>query len=281
MKLEKLNDNQIRCTLNKSDLDKRELRLSELAYGSAKARALFRDMIQQASIELGFEADNIPLMIEAIPISNECLVLVVTKVEDPDELDTRFSRFSTPFDDEDTEEDYSPNVIDADISDADTFDEESLSFGDSLEEDLSFDSSSDKGTDRQTADDALDLIAPFTQAIAQAKKEVLRKKQEASKKKHNLQIYTFSNLDTITQLSSFLTPFYTGGSRLYKDVSGKTYYLLLMKEQCEREIFKRACIIASDYGTSMSASYSTLSYFDEHFQPVFRENALETLNQLN
>ena len=34
MKLEKLNDNQIRCTLNKSDLDKRELRLSELAYGS-------------------------------------------------------------------------------------------------------------------------------------------------------------------------------------------------------------------------------------------------------
>lgn len=281
MKLEKLNDNQIRCTLNKSDLDKRELRLSELAYGSAKARALFRDMIQQASIELGFEADNIPLMIEAIPISNECLVLVVTKVEDPDELDTRFSRFSTPFDDEDTEEDYSPNVIDTDISDADTFDEESLSFGDSLEEDFSFDSSSDKGTDRQTADDALDLIAPFTQAIAQAKKEVLRKKQEASKKKHNLQIYTFSNLDTITQLSSFLTPFYTGGSRLYKDVSGKTYYLLLMKEQCEREIFKRACIIASDYGTSMNASYSTLSYFDEHFQPVFRENALETLNQLN
>ncbi len=29
-------------------------------------------------------------MIEAIPISNDCLVLVVTKVEDPDELDTRF-----------------------------------------------------------------------------------------------------------------------------------------------------------------------------------------------
>lgn len=100
MKLEKLNDNQIRCTLSKSDLDKRKLRLSELAYGSAKARALFRDMIQQASIELGFEAENIPLMIEAIPISNDCLVLVMTKVEDPDELDTRFSRFSSPIDDE-------------------------------------------------------------------------------------------------------------------------------------------------------------------------------------
>ena len=96
MKLEKLNDNQIRCTLSKSDLDKRELRLSELAYGSPKARALFRDMIQQASVELDFDAENIPLMIEAIPISSDCLVLVVTKVEDPEELDTRFSRFSNP-----------------------------------------------------------------------------------------------------------------------------------------------------------------------------------------
>ena len=82
------------CTLSKEDLSQRQLHLSELAYGSEKAKELFRDMMQQASIELGFEADNIPLMIEAIPISNDCLVLVVTKVEDPDELDTRFSRFS-------------------------------------------------------------------------------------------------------------------------------------------------------------------------------------------
>ncbi len=280
MKLEKLNDNQIRCTLNKSDLDKRELRLSELAYGSAKARALFRDMIQQASIELGFETDNIPLMIEAIPISNECLVLVVTKVEDPDELDTRFSRFSSPFDEEDFDDDYSSDVIDAELSDDDAYEEEALSFGDGPEEALSFESSSDKDS-RQAADDALDLIAPFTQAIAQAKKEVLRKKKEASKKKTNLQIYTFSNLDTIAQLSAFLTPFYTGESRLYKDTAGKTYYLFLIKNQCEHEIFRRACTIASDYGTAVNSSYSTLSYFEEHFQSVFRENALETLNQLN
>jgi len=33
-------------------------------------------------------------MIEAIPVSPDCLILIVTKVEDPEELDTRFSRFS-------------------------------------------------------------------------------------------------------------------------------------------------------------------------------------------
>ena len=69
MKIERINDNQIRCTLTKKDLADRQIKLSELAYGTEKAKALFRDMMQQASFECGFDAEDIPLMIEAIPIS--------------------------------------------------------------------------------------------------------------------------------------------------------------------------------------------------------------------
>ncbi|MBP7319863.1 MAG: adaptor protein MecA, partial [Lachnospiraceae bacterium] len=68
MKIEKVNDNQIRCTLTKGDLADRQLKLSELAYGNEKSKELFREMMQQAAYEFGFEADNIPLMIEAIPL---------------------------------------------------------------------------------------------------------------------------------------------------------------------------------------------------------------------
>ena len=96
MKIEKINDNQIRCTLTKEDLDSHQIRISELAYGTEKAKRLFRDMMQQAQIQFGFEADNIPLMIEAIPINAESIILIITKVEDPEELDTRFSKFA-PF----------------------------------------------------------------------------------------------------------------------------------------------------------------------------------------
>ena len=280
MKLEKLNDNQIRCTLSKSDLDKRELRLSELAYGSPKARALFRDMIQQASIELGFDAENIPLMIEAIPISSDCLVLVVTKVEDPEELDTRFSRFSSPASD-----DYDDSAFDSSVSFEeeydDDFDEGVLAFSDNdSEEELPFGGSSDAEQGDLSIDSALDLIAPFTHAIAQAKKEVLRKRQEFSNKKNGIQIYSFRNLDTITVLSSFLTPFFHGESRLYKDISSNLYYLFLFRDEEHPDTFKRACTIASDYGTLLPSSYSTLSYFEEHHCEIFRENALETLRQL-
>ena len=47
-------------------------------------------MMQQASFDFGFEAEDIPLMIEAIPASADSIVLIITKVEDPEELDTRF-----------------------------------------------------------------------------------------------------------------------------------------------------------------------------------------------
>ena len=39
MKIEKISDTQIRCTLTKEDLDSHQIRISELAYGTSKASA--------------------------------------------------------------------------------------------------------------------------------------------------------------------------------------------------------------------------------------------------
>ena len=72
MKIEKVNDHQIRCTLTRDDLAKRDLKITELAYGTDKAKELFQDMMQQANIAFGFDAEDTPLMIEAIPINSEC-----------------------------------------------------------------------------------------------------------------------------------------------------------------------------------------------------------------
>ena len=77
MKIERTSENQIRCTLNKHDLMERQLKISELAYGSDKAKELFRDIMEQANIDLGFDADDIPLMIEAIPTSRDSIKLII------------------------------------------------------------------------------------------------------------------------------------------------------------------------------------------------------------
>lgn len=95
MKIERISDNQIRCTLNKSDLLDREIKISELAYGTEKAQELFKDMMQQASFEFGFEVNDVPLMIEAIPLSTDSIMLIITKVDDPDDLDAKFANLAS------------------------------------------------------------------------------------------------------------------------------------------------------------------------------------------
>ena len=137
MKIEKVNENQIRCTLTKEDLADRQIKLSELAYGSEKAKTLFRDMIEQANDEFGFEVADIPVMVEAIPLSGETIILQITKVEYPEELDTRFSKFS-------------------EAEDVDDYDRES-------EKELF--------SDVQAADEVLDIVKEVPQKATKAKKQ--------------------------------------------------------------------------------------------------------------
>ena len=59
MKIEKMNENQIRCTLTKQDLADRQINLREFAYGSEKAKGLFHDMIQQANYEFGLDRKSV------------------------------------------------------------------------------------------------------------------------------------------------------------------------------------------------------------------------------
>ena len=119
MRIERISDNQIRCILSKNDLMERHLKISELAYGTEKAKELFRDMMEQASIDFGFETDDIPIMIEAIPTARDSIILVITKVEDPEEFEEKFSHFRPSdgdlddmvFQDEDEDSDDLPDEL--------------------------------------------------------------------------------------------------------------------------------------------------------------------------
>ena len=93
MKIERISDNQIRCTLNKEDLEGKETLLSELAFGSEKAKGLFRELMNKAATELGFEtSEDNPLMVEAIPVSKECLILVITRVDNPEDFREHYKK---------------------------------------------------------------------------------------------------------------------------------------------------------------------------------------------
>ena len=81
MKAERINQNQIRFTLGAEDLKNRDIKLSELSYGSDKTKALFQDMMNTAKTEFGFDFSAQPIMIEAVPLPSGSIRITITKVQ--------------------------------------------------------------------------------------------------------------------------------------------------------------------------------------------------------
>ncbi|MSS62902.1 adaptor protein MecA [Velocimicrobium porci] len=270
MKIEKISDNQIRCTLSKKDLVDRELRISELAYGTEKAKALFRDMIQQASYQFGFEADDIPLMIEAIPVSSECLILVITKVEDPDELDTRFSKFSPEQDD---------NEFTIEDDDDDTaYADEVLNCFDQLNELI--DGVVDDSTKTEDNDNEQIDFIPLPEAISG--KKTKKTKNEETLKPVSVQtnltkVFSFHNLEEVIVLAEHIAHTYDGVNSLYKDPIRKAYYLVIDKSEHTPEEFNKVCNIISEYGKAERTTYATPAYYEEHFECIVKNKAIQIL----
>jgi len=93
MRINKINDNQIKCILTQQDLEDRHLNLREMSYNSAEIRKLFAEVIRIAYNNFGFDAQNVPLKIDVIPLRTSA-VLFITKVEEPEELNPSYSHFS-------------------------------------------------------------------------------------------------------------------------------------------------------------------------------------------
>lgn len=274
MHIEKINDHQIRCTLNQKDLSDRELRISELAYGSEKAKALFRDMMQQASYEFGFEAEDIPLMVEAIPMYPDSLVLVITKVDDPDELDTRFSRFTDDDDDfEHTDDDDMDNVFtieEEDMSDIDLFDSDILMESDTPSTDTSSTGLSDDNSHNQSDGDFISL----SEALGM---EHRPKTKDYTASRDVIKIFSFQSLRDLTSLAEYLVYTYYGSNTVYKDEKSGLYYLIAHKSEHSPEEFNKICNVMSEYGRPVHNMYASHSYYEEHYEPLIQEHALQVL----
>ena len=241
MKIEKLNENQIRCTLTKEDLASRQLKLSELAYGTEKAKNLFRDMMQQANYEFGFEAEDIPLMIEAVPLNGECIVLIITKVEDPEELDTRFSRFAP-----------------------------------SVHEDADFEKEADSA---DSDDEVMDLFQKV-QSAGTDSMELAADTEPTQAGQTLLRLFAFSSMRPVLSLSTGLQLPFSGESKLYKDRKNEQYLLLLSAMSEDVLAFSKLCNYISEYGSLLRILPTTEAYLTEHCDVIIAEDALEVLGTI-
>ncbi|PGT87146.1 genetic competence negative regulator [Bacillus sp. AFS040349] len=90
MRLERLNYDKIKIFLTTDDLHDRGLTKEDLWKDSLKVHQLFRDMMNEASVELGFEAHG-PIAVEVYSLHAQGMVIIVTNSKDSDDLDDDFS----------------------------------------------------------------------------------------------------------------------------------------------------------------------------------------------
>lgn len=244
MKIERLSDNQIKCTLTRQDLEERKMRLSELVYGSEKAQELFKDMLHMAAIECGFDGEEMPIMVEAIPSSKGSLVLIITKVDSPEELDTRFSRF-TPAPEKNNDN-------------SNAFSEEALQGIDSDREAVNelFDTTGEhKGKSKKNSD----------------KKSGEDNQAEATK----YRAFRFESIEHLGQFANAVNGSYRGKSSLYKDNSSGKYYLVLFVKGNTAKNFNLICNVASEYSSVLKLT--SIMFYNEHYKLIAKDDAIERL----
>lgn len=249
MKIEKISDTQIRCTLNREDLISHEIKLSELAYGSEKAKVLFHDMIEQAKEAFGFEAENYPLMIEAIPVSPDCIILIITKVDNPEDIDNKFAGLEPP------DDSFVPTEED------DVMDLEHL-----IEDSLADKSKTDK-------------FIPMSETLEglKNKKEQVEKIEEPAKRAHV--IFSFKNWTEAAAAAEAYTSPTQFDSEFYKRTKDGTYLLCLSTDDEHDTEFVRLCNLLSEYGQRERTNASGFSYLTEHCELIIKERALLILAQ--
>ena len=80
MKIEKITENKIRIVLNIDDLAKKNIDIQSLIKNTDITQDFFRNLLKQAQKEVGFEADDSKLLIEAFMTSEGFFVLTFTKI---------------------------------------------------------------------------------------------------------------------------------------------------------------------------------------------------------
>ena len=274
MKIERLSENKIRCTLDRADLEEKKIMISELAYGSEKARELFAELMKQAEEEVGFEVDSTPIMIEAIPDRSGNLILNITKVDNPEELDVKFSRFTGASDGE-----YSGEISEDDID---------ISNNDTLEE-------ASDGLDDETPDELGKDMVPLNNFLKELKNQVEGRRDQENdvpavgptnparipkSEEISRAVYAFKSLRDVIKVSHMVRKIYHSTNTLYKNERDGKYYLFLECDYDRKSDFVKTCSLLDEFAVQCRFTYATKDFFGEHFKLIRKNSALQILSTL-
>ena len=175
-------------------------------------------------------------------------MLIITKVEDPEELDTRFSKFAPS----------------------------SISEWDAKKKDIS--------NKLEGADTLLDLLGKmkekFGSATASDTDESTAPSETADTHTSELRLFSFATMEGVLKAAHLLDTMYSGSNTLYKDPGENIYILALSQSEHTTRDFNRICNMLSEYGTLEVSSGATLAFLEEHCEILVSANAVQELSKI-
>lgn len=243
MKIEKIDENSIALILNNEELRNRNLKMSDLSYGSEKAKDLLVEVMNLAKVEVGFTPDA-PLAVEAVPLKDGDIKIIVTKVFNPDELDARYSRF-TPM----KNEKVPFSIMQMLESTIDKF-EEALKQGNT------------RGIDEVNNVEKLE-ITKGTDQIAIFEFDEIDKASDACR-----------NVNSYDYVSVFYKDEKNKKFYLVLSISGNVPKLTM-------DDFNKVCNTLAEYGTRIRGKVGmNQAYYEEHYKIIIKEDAVNKLSRL-
>ena len=250
MKFEKINDRQICCIISSQDLINNQIKLSELAFGSAKAKAFFRNLMMKAKNDCGFDGLNSPLMIEAVPQPPDSLKLIITKMNDNY---NNFNNNNEPFEPEREKR----NELHFEGVDS------ILNLIKNMKEPKSGNSSA-----KSTAEGLLNALGIFPEDAGSSDSSVPEKVIEA---------FRFADMESVILAAKALKDVYDGENSLYTETAQSTYLLTVRCVDETPEEFNKICNILTEYSLPVHCSESGENYLREHGNEMIADNALQIL----
>ena len=292
MEMARVSDTQIRFILDKDDLDKKDMDFKDLAFSSDKANKLFKELLSIAQVSLGFELNGEPIVVEAVPLGDGRVMLMVNKV---DKDDTRHDRLARLAGLEDMDMSMFEHV---ELTDERYEDSEELEDSDDMLFDMD---QNDEDADTEEEEDVAEKVEPsvtrpraktpeeINGAVENLLKGIMNNSDRTSaghlrrnpnEKKRNEAVFYFENISNVIAASHLVRGMYHSTNSLYKNEHEGRLYLHLQCDRDKEEQFKKACAALCEFGDPCRSTYATKHYLDEHFKLIRKDNALQTLSTL-
>lgn len=241
MKIEKLNDNQIKFTLWTEDLEENDVEISDITSNNEKGEELLRMMIERAKDELGFETDDQSILIEAMTIDNECVVLILTKVDRNADDETKNDLLGQ----------LRQQVHEIARTQRENAEKERRTL---------------PGSKQQPGDNMYKM--------ADAQEKTTTPPEQA------YLIFRFDNLDNLIYVSKLCGIYYDSDNTLYKNPKDQAYFLVATRNRNTAEEFDNLNNALQEYGMKYMQTSSTRFFIDEHYTRIIENTAIQTLAEL-